>query len=81
LKIDNDQIKNYFNRLNMSNWKTDFEVKFHLYFEHHNGREEKKYNSLIVESESKEIAKEIVSYQYENSSFLVFDEVKKLWKY
>ena len=37
----------------MSNWKTDFEVKFHLYFEHYNGREEKKYNSIIVEAESK----------------------------
>jgi len=37
----------------MSNWKTDFEVKFHLHFKHHNGREEKKYNSIIVEAESK----------------------------
>ena len=41
----------------------------------------KKYNSLIVEAESEEKAKEIVFYQYENSSFLVIDEVKKLWKY
>ena len=65
----------------MSNWKIDFEVKFHLYFSHHNGREEKNYNSIIVEAETKEQAKEIVSYQYVNSSFLVIDEVKKLWKY
>jgi len=65
----------------MSNWKTDFEVKFHLYFEYHNGRQEKKYNSLIIEAESKEKAKEMVFHQYENSSFLVIDEVKKLWKY
>ena len=49
----------------MSNWKTDFEVEFHLHFKHHNGREEK----------------EIVFYEYENISFLVIDEVKKLWKY
>ena len=81
MKIDNDQIKSYFNRLNMSNWKTDFEVKFHLQFEHHNGREEKKYNSMIVEAETEEKAKEIVSYQYDNSRFLVIDEVIKLWKY
>ena len=74
-------MKSYLNRLNMSNWKIDFEVKFHLYFSHHNGREEKNYNSIIVEAETKEQAKEIVSYQYDNSSFLVIDEVIKLWKY
>ena len=52
-----------------------------LYFHHHNGREEKKYNSLIVEAESEEKAKELVFFQYDNSNFLVIDEVKKLWKY
>tara|TARA_B100000795_G_C22558135_1_gene345215 strand:- start:119 stop:316 length:198 start_codon:yes stop_codon:yes gene_type:complete len=65
----------------MSNWKTDFEVKFHLHFKHHNGKEEKIYNSIIIETDTEEKAKEIVSYQYDNSSFLVIDEVKKLWKY
>ena len=65
----------------MNNWKTDFEVKFHLQFQHHNGREEKKYNSLIVEAESEEKAKELVFFQYDNSNFLVIDEIKKLWKY
>jgi hypothetical protein len=65
----------------MNNWKTYFEVKFHLHFQHHKGKNKKKYNSLIVEAESEEKAKELVFYQYDNSNFLVIDEVKKLWKY
>ena len=65
----------------MNNWKTDFEVKFHLEFAHHNRREEKIYNSMIVEAETVEKAKEMVFYQYDNSKFLVIDEVKKLWIY
>jgi hypothetical protein len=36
----------------MNNWKTDFEVKFHLEFTHVNGKKEAKYNSLIVEAEN-----------------------------
>ena len=30
---------------------------------------------------AEEKAKEMVFHQYENSSFLIIDEVKKLWKY
>ena len=40
----------------MNNWKTDFEVKFHLEFTHVNGKKEAKYNSLIVEAENEEKA-------------------------
>ena len=36
----------------MSNWKTDFEVKFHLEFVHFNGKKEQKNFSLIVEAEN-----------------------------
>ena len=55
----------------MNNWKTDFEVKFHLEFTHVNGKKEAKYNSLIVEAENEEKAVEMVTYQYENSEFLI----------
>ena len=65
----------------MNNWKTDFEVKFHLEFIHVNGKKEAKYNSLIVEAENEEKAVEMVTYQYENSEFLIIDEVKKIWNY
>ena len=46
----------------MNNWKTDFEVKFHLEFTHVNGKKEAKYNSLIVEAENEEKAVEMVTY-------------------
>ena len=65
----------------MNNWKTDFEVKFHLEFTHVNGKKETKYNSLIVEAENEEKAVEMVTYQYENSEFLIIDGVKKIWNY
>ena len=65
----------------MNNWKTDFEVKFHLEFTHVNGKKEAKYNSLIVEAENEEKALEMVTYQYGNSEFLIIDEVKKIWNY
>ena len=61
----------------MSNWKSDFEVKFQLEFIHNNGRKEVKRNTLIVEAESEEKAKEIVLHQYQNSKFLKIKEIKK----
>ena len=65
----------------MSNWKTDFEVKFHLQFKHTNGSIEQKHSSLIVEADTEDKAKEIIIHQYENSSFLIIDSIKKLWEY
>ena len=65
----------------MNNWKTDFEVKFHLEFTHVNVKKEAKYISLIVEAENEEKAVEMVTYQYENSEFLIIDGVKKIWNY
>ncbi|MDC0457427.1 hypothetical protein OAM56_05850 [Alphaproteobacteria bacterium] len=65
----------------MTNWKTDFEVKFHLEFIHGDGKKEIKNKSLIVEAENKEKAIEIIFHQYENSKFLKINEVKKIWKY
>ena len=65
----------------MSNWKSDFEVKFQLEFIHNNGRKEVKRNTLIVEAESEEKAKEIVLHQYQNSKFLKIKEIKKIWNY
>ena len=65
----------------MSNWKTDFEVKFHLQFKHPNGKIEQKYSSLIVEADTEDEAKGIIIHQYENSSFLKIDSIKKLWEY
>ena len=65
----------------MSYWKSDFEVKFQLEFIHNNGRKEVKRNTLIVEAESEEKAKEIVLHQYENSEFLKIKEIKKIWNY
>ena len=65
----------------MSNWKTDFEVKFRLEFKHEDGRKEIKNNSLIVEAENEDQAIEIVINQYDNSVFLKVDEVKKIWSY
>ena len=65
----------------MNNWKTDFEVKFHLEFTHVNGKKVAKFNSLIVEAENEEKAVEMVTYQYENSEFLIIDGVKKIWNY
>ena len=65
----------------MSNWKTDFEVKFSLEFKHFNGRKEIKNNTLIVEAENEDQAIEMVIDQYDNSLFLKVDEVKKIWSY
>ena len=65
----------------MSNWKTDFEVKFRLEFKHENGRKEIKNNTLIVEAESEDQAIEMVINQYDNSVFLKIDEVRKIWSY
>ena len=65
----------------MSNWKTDFEVKFKLEFIHVNGRKEIKNNTLIVEAENEDQAIEIVINQYDNSVFLKIDEVRKIWSY
>ena len=65
----------------MSNWKTDFEVKFRLEFKHENGRKEIQNNTLIVEAENEDQAIEMVINQYDNSVFLKVDEVKKIWSY
>ena len=65
----------------MSNWKTDFEVKFKLEFKHVNGRKEIKNNTLIVEAENEDQAIEMIINQYDNSVFLKVDEVKKIWSY
>ena len=65
----------------MSNWRTDFEVKFRLEFVHENGRKEIKNNTLIVEAENEDKAIEMVINEYDNSIFLKIDEVKKIWNY
>ena len=65
----------------MSNWKTDFEVKFHLEFVLFNGKKEQKNFALIVEAENEKKAIEMVTYQYDNSHFLKIDQVKQIWKY
>ena len=65
----------------MSNWKTDFEVKFRLEFKHEDGRIEIKNNSLIVEAENEDQAIEMVINEYDNSLFLKVDGVKKIWNY
>ena len=65
----------------MSNWKTDFEVKFRLEFIHENGRKEIKHNTLIVEAENEDQAIEMVINEFDNSVFLIVDEVKKIWNY
>ena len=65
----------------MSNWKTDFEVKFRLEFKHKNGRKEIKNNTLILEAENEDQAIEMIINEYDNSVFLIVDEVKKIWNY
>ena len=65
----------------MSNWKTDFEVKFRLEFIHENGRKEIKNNTLIVEAENEDQAIEMVINEYDNSVFFKIDKVKKIWNY
>ena len=65
----------------MSNWKTDFKVKFHLEYLHKDGTKEMDYNSLIVHAEDEDEAKKMVLNQYESSKFIKIDEVVKLWKY
>ena len=65
----------------MSNWKTDFEVKFRLEFIHENGRKEIKNNTLIVEAENEDQAIEMVINEYDNTMFLKVDGVKKIWNY
>ena len=65
----------------MSNWKTDFEVKFSLEFKHFNRRKEIKNNTLIVEAKSEDEAIEMIINQYDNSVFLKIDEVRKIWSY
>ena len=65
----------------MSNWKTDFEVKFRLEFKHENGRKEIQNNTLIVEAENEDQAIEMVINQYDKSDFLKVDKVRKIWTY
>ena len=65
----------------MSNWKTDFEVKFRLEYKHFDGRKEIKNNILIIEAENEDQAVEMVINQYDNSDFLKIDEVRKIWTY
>ena len=65
----------------MSNWKTDFEVKFRLEFIHENGRKEIKNNTLIIEAENEDQAIEMVINEYDNSDFLKVDKVRKIWTY
>ena len=65
----------------MSNWKTDFEVKFRLEFKDEDGRKEIKNNCLIVEAENEDQAIEMVINEYDNSVFLKVDGVKKIWNY
>ena len=65
----------------MSNWKTDFEVKFRLEFRHFDGRKETKNNILIVEAENEDQAIKMVKNEYDNSVFLKVDGVKKIWNY
>ncbi len=65
----------------MSNWKTDFEVKFRLEFIHENGRKEIKNNTLIVEAKNEDQAVEMVINEFDNSVFLKVDEVRKIWNY
>ncbi len=65
----------------MSNWKTDFKVKFHLEYHHKDGTKEMDYNSLIVNAEDEAAAKKMILNQYEDSKFLKIDKVEKLWKY
>ena len=65
----------------MSNWKTDFEVKFKLEFILENGRKEIKSNTLIVEAENEDQAIAMVKNEYDNSVFLKVDGVKKIWNY
>ena len=65
----------------MSNWKTDFEVKFRLEFKHETGRKEIQNNTLIVEAENEDQAIKMVKNEYDNSVFLKVDGVKKIWNY
>tara|TARA_B100001057_G_C22373575_1_gene765619 strand:- start:16 stop:213 length:198 start_codon:yes stop_codon:yes gene_type:complete len=65
----------------MSNWKTDFEVKFRLEFIHENGRKEIKNNTLIVEAENEDQAVAMVKNEYNNSVFLKVYGVKRIWNY
>ena len=65
----------------MTNWNTDFEVKFCLEFIHGDGKKEIINKTLIVEAENKEKAIEIIFHQYENSKVLKINEVIKIWKY
>ena len=65
----------------MSNWKTDFEVKFSLEYKHFNGRKEIKNDTLIVQAENEDQAIEMVINQYDNSAFLKIDKVRKIWSY
>tara|TARA_B100000575_G_C22641624_1_gene395112 strand:+ start:216 stop:413 length:198 start_codon:yes stop_codon:yes gene_type:complete len=65
----------------MNNWKTDFKVKFHLEYLHKDGTKEMKNNSLIVHAKDEDEARKMILIQYEDSNFLKFDEVVKLWKY
>ena len=65
----------------MSNWKSDFEVKFRLEFILESGRKEIKSNTLIVEAENEDQAIAMVKNEYDNSVFLKVDKVKKIWNY
>ena len=60
----------------MSNWKTDYRIKYHITFTHIDGRTDIKKNSLVIEAGSPEEVESIIINQFENSdgALTVFPE-------
>ena len=51
----------------MSNWQLDYRVKYHVTFQHNDGRTEAVTDSAIIEARSLEEAEAIILHQYEHN--------------
>jgi hypothetical protein len=54
----------------MTNWHTDYMVKYHIAFVHNDGRSEVVRDNMIVEGRSPEEVKKIILAKYEHSDIL-----------
>ena len=57
----------------MHNWKTEFELKYHLIFEINNKKVGTTYQSIIIEAENKKQAREIIRKYFDNNPEKLLD--------
>ena len=64
----------------MKNWETEYKVDFHI-IALTNGKKEIEYNSLIIEGNSPDNAKQLIKAQFSNVAGFQIDKIIKVWEY